>query len=485
MGSTQAPTDMRAIIKGGVEFSKSDLAQLGIAKRMQNEFKLVPATSMFQRKQAAFRERLGQEVELVNAEVKNYAAHGDKVIIPRIRGIQIANEQGIELVDDSSAGRALPHIKDTIQPRTEEQARFFSTIISCLERSGACLAVAQTGTGKTVAALKVVANFASTTLVIVPNTSLQMQWINEAKDKLGIPEDRIGTVGGGKSNWKGKDFVVGVINSVSKMKDEEFARQFGIAIWDEAHRVPAATFSKSLLAVQAEYMLALSATPERGDGMSALLYQWFGLAGATATAKTLPLIYKTINYSEPRHGKWDDALRGNIMTFPTVTSLLSKDISRNQLIVDFALNAIEANHFALVITDRVDHAHELKRMMVESKQLFEDEVVCFTGKTKAEEKERAKNDPTVKAICATFGSMKEGVDIPRLSFGIDATPKGKATQACGRIRRECAGKKDPVWVSIVDHRIGEAVQLLRARTRDLSKTGGSVKIQHIGSYDNY
>lgn len=71
-----------------------------------------------------------------------------------------------------------------------------------------------------------------------------------------------------------------------------------------------------------------------------------------------------------------------------------------------------------------------------------------TEKVKAEELEYIKKHSRI--IFATYQMMKEGVDIPRLDAGIDATPRTDAIQLVGRIRRPFEGKPKPVWYTIVD-----------------------------------
>jgi hypothetical protein len=55
-----------------------------------------------------------------------------------------------------------------------------------------------------------------------------------------------------------------------------------------------------------------------------------------------------------------------------------------------------------------------------------------------------------KIIFATFGMFAKGVDVPRLSGGIDCTPRSKAQQVHGRILRKLEGKYIPIWVTIRD-----------------------------------
>ena len=56
--------------------------------------------------------------------------------------------------------------------------------------------------------------------------------------------------------------------------DEYLYHDFGLVIFDEVHVVPAPVFPRALLRLCAPYMLGLSATPVRKDGLSSVIH-WF------------------------------------------------------------------------------------------------------------------------------------------------------------------------------------------------------------------
>ena len=51
---------------------------------------------------------------------------------------------------------------------------------------------------------------------------------------------------------------------------------FGHVIIDEAHRIPSQVFSKALQKINCPYMLGLSATPNRKDGLTKILKWYIG-----------------------------------------------------------------------------------------------------------------------------------------------------------------------------------------------------------------
>ena len=78
-------------------------------------------------------------------------------------------------------------------------------------------------------------------------------------------------------------------------------------------------------------------------------------------------------------------------------------------------------------------------------------------------------------IFATYGMITEGIDIPRLDAGLDATPLGKATQITGRIRRPMPGKAMPIWITLRDLMCAKSMKWFDKRCRGLPRyrCGGS------------
>ena len=78
-------------------------------------------------------------------------------------------------------------------------------------------------------------------------------------------------------------------------------------------------------------------------------------------------------------------------------------------------------------------------------------------------------------IFATYGMIKEGVDIPRLDGGIDATPRSDATQLIGRLRRPHVGKKSPaLWVTLVDANCDRSLRYYQQRLVEYEQAGAEV-----------
>jgi len=133
--------------------------------------------------------------------------------------------------------------------------------------------VIPTGGGKTHVALAAIAELKLPAIILVPNKWLLMQWRDRISFFLGIPKGMIGILGGGEK--KLRDITVSTYQSAYKYI-EEIVDKFPLAIFDEAHHVPARTFKNIALYLRAIYRMALSATPKRRDRNEVLLFKLVG-----------------------------------------------------------------------------------------------------------------------------------------------------------------------------------------------------------------
>ncbi len=146
-----------------------------------------------------------------------------------------------------------------------------------------------TAFGKTVAAIKLIAERKVNTLILVNKVSLVNQWkeklsefltVNEqikTKDKRSKkPRNIIGQIGGGKQTRNGI-IDIAIMQSLSRMGEvKEFVKDYGMVIVDECHHVPAFSFESILKNVSAKYVYGLTATPTRKDGHHPIIFMHCG-----------------------------------------------------------------------------------------------------------------------------------------------------------------------------------------------------------------
>jgi superfamily II DNA or RNA helicase len=223
---------------------------------------------------------------------------------------------------------------------------------------------ASTGSGKTVMALALVAQRKQPTLIIVHTKELMDQWIERIATFLEVPAKEIGRIGAGKHNL-GDRVTVGMVQTLYKCAAKG-APHFGHLVVDECHRVPSRTFTKAVTAFDTKYMLGLSATPWRRDGLSRLIYWYLGdkihevekenlvEAGAILSAEVFireTQFYPTCDPSEE---------------YSRMLSELTLDPARNALIVqDVAWEVAKGKGVCLILTDRKTHCEVLVDLLAQ------------------------------------------------------------------------------------------------------------------------
>jgi DNA excision repair protein ERCC-3 len=145
-------------------------------------------------------------------------------------------------------------------------------------RTGAVTVTWPPGAGKTTFAVACIAAVSGKTLVVVPSVSILRRWADELR--RWIPSGpRISLLYSGSNGSQAADIIISTYQSALKRfvgSDHEF----DLLVVDEAHHLPADTFSK-LASIKARYRIALTASPFREDGRTELIYALGGFPVAT------------------------------------------------------------------------------------------------------------------------------------------------------------------------------------------------------------
>ncbi|GKT07780.1 DEAD/DEAH box helicase [Desulforhabdus sp. TSK] len=253
----------------------------------------------------------------------------------------------LPLVDFSFAGQLRPYQESAVR--------------AMLQREFGVLC-APTGSGKTTMALSIIAERKQPALIIVHTRELAEQWIDRIERFLGIPREEVGMIGGGRRTV-GRRISVGMVQSLVKCADL-FAPLVGHLVVDECHHSPSRTFTEVVSAFDARYMLGLSATPYRRDGLGRLIWWHLGdnvhevdqasLFGGGHILKP-EVITRGTGYRGGEHDPAEEWSR--------FVGELPEDNDRNRLICGDIAEEYRAGATCLVLSDGVEHCRRVQRML--------------------------------------------------------------------------------------------------------------------------
>ena len=224
---------------------------------------------------------------------------------------------------------------------------------------------------------------------------------------------------------------------------------FGLVIIDETHRCPSREFSKSLQKINSKYMLGLSATPYRKDGLTKVL-KWFigdivfsrkGKSSSNSIVERYIYDCDSEAYCKELSGYY-----GKINSAGMINQL-SEFIPRTQFICNKVKECLLENRQILILSDRKNMLRDIEKIMIDN------EITCgyYIGGMKRDKLEESTKK---QVILATFQMAQEGLDISTIDTIILSTPKTEIEQAVGRIRpkHNSTGESNiPLVIDIVDN----------------------------------
>jgi superfamily II DNA or RNA helicase len=156
---------------------------------------------------------------------------------------------------------------------TEKQELVKDEVFEVLNRTKSVILSFHCGFGKTIFSIYITSLLKYKACILAHRVNLIDQWYYSIKKVC--PEAKIQILDTKCVIDKSNDFFI--INSlnVSKRLREDFI-EIGILIIDEAHTICTENLSKGLFHFQPKYMIGLTATPYRTDGMSIILEHFFG-----------------------------------------------------------------------------------------------------------------------------------------------------------------------------------------------------------------
>jgi len=302
-----------------------------------------------------------------------------------------------------------------------------------------------TVTHNTVMGLKIISLLAKKTLIIVHKEFLMNQWIERIAEFL--PGARVGKIQGPVFDIYDKDIVIGMIQTIY---DKEYPANafssFGLTIVDEVHRIGSEQFSRTLLKTITPCMLGISATVDRKDQLTKVLYMFIGnKIYSEARSADDEVCVRAIQYvsgdAEFNEVAYD--FRGS-PKYSTMISKLCEFGPRSDFIVKVVGDLIRENPDNQIMI--LCHNRSLLTYLHDA---IEYRKIASTGYYVGGMKQTDLNETESKAIVlATYAMAAEALDIKTLATLVMVTPKTDIVQSVGRILR--VKHENPIIVDIVD-----------------------------------
>ena len=395
------------------------------------------------------------------------------------------NEVGISftLTDNRCSGTPLDvSFNGTLY---EEQMRAAKAI---LEHDNGILA-ATTSFGKTVVGAYMIAQRKTNTLILVHNTEIQKNWIEdlnkfldvnaelpEYKTKTGRIKKRKNIIGKLHAGHNSMTDIIDVAIFSSLGKGDEIdpiIEQYGMVIMDECHHGAAQTVEDVIGSAKAKYVYGLTATPKREDGLEKKVFMQFGPIRFRYTAKERAEKQGIDHFVYPRFTRLVSASH---LKVNEANRAVIECESRNEQIIADVENCIQNGRTPLVLTKYKEHA-ELLYQRLQGKA---DHVYLLQGggsrKTKDEMRIQMRSIPDAESIVlvAIDKYIGEGFNFPRLDtmmLTMPAAAEGNIEQFAGRLHRDYETKTEVIIYDYVDSHIRVLEKMYHKRLRTYKKIG--------------
>ncbi len=229
---------------------------------------------------------------------------------------------------------------------------------------------------------------------------------------------------------------------------KKYRDSFGVIFIDESHLSQAECYSRVVNAFNSRYRCGNTATPFKLNELHVIIENIVGPVVAVGKSKqmrcTVKYVHTDIEVEKFPKGRWS-----------TMINRLTKDKTRNRLIVDEAVADAIAGRHILITTERIEHAKMLAEM-ISSEGI---PAISVTGKTTARDALWARaRSGEVKVIVSMRRITRLGIDVPVWDTFYNILPTSDPFnyyQELSRIRTYIKGKPIPIIKDFIDDPVKE------------------------------
>lgn len=386
--------------------------------------------------------------------------HNKRIWVPRNMAPVITEDLRVE-------GKVID-VECTFVPRNDEQARFIDETVELINEGRSFIAKAPPGFGKTWCATDIICKIGVKTIVVVTKDDIVDQWIAAIEALTPLrrgPGKGIGLIRGDICDTVGQSIVIAMVHSLAKEAryPEYHFRDFGLAVFDECHRMGADFFSQACFRLPAKIRLGLSGTPHRKDGREEVIHAHIGVVEVETSLA--PMVPRVIVQESPWHCPTKRKLdkegrvvmneKGEAVVVPIphtpgrtghIVRMLCNHHGRNRVLADFTVQAFKKGRKVIFQSERRDHL-ELMASLITSLGVPPSKITLYVGGMTKKQRDEAKKG---NIIMATYKMTSEATDIPTIDTLVMGTPMSEVEQIIGRATRFMEDKNEPIIFDLQD-----------------------------------
>uniref|UniRef100_A0A6C0LXL2 Helicase ATP-binding domain-containing protein n=1 Tax=viral metagenome TaxID=1070528 RepID=A0A6C0LXL2_9ZZZZ len=298
--------------------------------------------------------------------------------------------------------------------------------LDMLRRNHSCLLSLFTGFGKSITAIKIACDLGLKTLVLCKQKELCAQWKDEIERFTSLSVQTL--VKGSKNlelDASADIYICGIVKAINAhAHNPNIFNSVGTLIVDECHNIMATEFSKALMCFHPKYLIGLSATPDRADGLDKLFVPFFGKRSDYIVREEVK-VFTVVKYLTGFVPDIRQNYKG-MLDWTNVIGSLATNPQRQRLIADIAHSY--PNECIAIISKRKEELHGVAQILTDT---YHEHVEFFIESMK-----KADLSSDFRILLTTRQKAGEGFNDMRLTMLILTTDSKDVRQNEGRVRND-------------------------------------------------